>query len=290
MLVVSAAASSPCWAKKRKKSKTKKAKSELKLVSSCPQTESPKTVWLIKQWHLAPETVTKGFREKYPQEPSQTAIYKFLSNSVQNKDIDLVVGEGCEGEITEKFEKTFNGWNYTSLKAESKGKKYDRLLTHIPLKLEARWTDKVKSYCGDSEAMIREGQIRLSNMRGWYGFLLRFGDSQLAEDHKSELAAAANQLLKHRKPKAVKDLIPEIRTKLKEELASFENSLQKRNDAFIKILSEQDYKSAAVVIGGLHSEDLRSKVEKQGFNCKIYEPPRYPAEDESLIESFRKKI
>ncbi|NJL24935.1 MAG: hypothetical protein HC902_07015 [Calothrix sp. SM1_5_4] len=70
-----------------------------KVASCSPADPSGKTVMLIKQWHLSPTTITKNFKEKYPQERNQTAIYANLADNIKKGKIQLIVAEGCQGEI-----------------------------------------------------------------------------------------------------------------------------------------------------------------------------------------------
>ncbi len=277
-------------ARSKKRSSRAKSRVELRTVETCPQTDSNQTVLIVKQWHLGPRTITKGFREKYPQEPSQTAIYNFLSTGVEKAQLDLVVGEGCEGEIGEKFEKEFNGWSYNELRAQPKNKKYEKILTQIPLKLKAKWTSKIHAVCGDNDEQIHNSTVSLSNMRGWYGFLTRFTEKPTTPEQKAEYQESASKLLGYSKVKPIEDLVPKIREKLKTELDSFESSLKKRNESFAAALKANTFTNAAVVIGGLHAKDLKEKVEELKLNCRVMEPINYPAKDEELIESFRRLL
>ena len=104
-----------------------------------------KTVMVVKQWHLSPKTITKGFKEKYPQERNQQAIYSALADAVKKKSVQLIVAEGCEGQIDADFKPNFNGWDFASLRAVAQTKGYDKILSHVPLKLEARFGDDLRT-------------------------------------------------------------------------------------------------------------------------------------------------
>lgn len=266
------------------------AKPSLNKIATCKAEKGAKTVWLIKQWHLAPKTVTKGFKEKYPQEKNQTAIYQRLNDAVKKKKVQLVVAEGCEGEIDGDFKTAFNGWDIEALKKQSQSRGYDRIVSHVPLKLEARHGDKLKTVCGDDEDLIQEGNLRISNLRGWMGFWARLSEYK-EDDEKSKLyAEAAADLLKVPKDTNVAELKTKIKERVKEELDLFQKSLAARNDSFVKVLKESEYQTAAVVIGGLHAKDLREKLEAAGLACEVYEPAGYRAEDEALIQDFEKTL
>ncbi len=265
------------------------AKGLMTKVGACrpPEKEGPMVI-VVKQWHLSPKTVTKGFKERYDQEKNQSAIYLALADKIKNKKLELVIAEGCEGEINDQFAGVYNGWDMASLKGQAQRKGFDRILTMVPMKLEARYGEKVQTVCGDSEKLIQEGNLRLSNMRGWVGFLERLSESGADEEKRKNFASAAAALLKENAETPVEQLIPKIKEKLSVELEAFTKSLSDRNDEMVKALQGKSFKAAAIVIGGLHAEDLKSKLEAAGFNCEIDEPSGYRREDEELIKQFQK--
>lgn len=282
--------------KAKAKAKDKPVAIKMTKVGTCKPEASDsapsalKTVLVFKQWHLAPTTVTKGFKEKYPHEKNQTAIYKTLSEMVKKQQLQVVVAEGCEGEIDGNFPTAFNGWKIDDLEKQAQTKGFDKIITLVPMKIEARWGDKIVTICGDDEKLIKDSQMHLSNLRGWMGFWTRLSESN-AGDEKSKLYAhAAADLLKVPKDTPVADLKKKINERSLEELGEFEKSLYDRNAAFVKALQSREYKTAAVVIGGLHAADLQTKLEKAGMNCEIFEPPGYSKEDENLIQNFRAEL
>ena len=245
-----------------------------------------KKVMVLKQWHLAPTTVTKGFKEKYKQEKNQTAIYRTLSEMVKKKQLEVIVAEGCEGEIDRNFETAFNGWKIEDLAKQAQTKGFEKIVAHVPMKVEARWGDKVVTLCGDDEKLIKESQLHLSNLRGWMGFWNRFSDSKPEDGSLKLYSDAAADLLKVSKDTSIEELKKKINQRSLEELALFEQSLNDRNASFVKALNSHDFKTAAVVVGGLHASDLKLKLEQAGLACDIYEPPGYSREDENLIKEF----
>lgn len=273
---------------KRGNAKTASSNVRLTKVETCAANESKKKVMVIKQWHLAPKSVTKGFKEKYPQEKNQTAIYKTLEEGVKRADLQLIVSEGCEGEIDENFAATFNGWDYASLKVQSQTKNYDKILTLVPLKVEAKYGAKITTLCGDSDALIQEGNKRLSNLRGWLGFYAKLSKGD--EETVKLFSGSAADLLQQPKDTPTEKILEKIKEQIRVDLAAFFKSLSDRNDSFVKTLSAQDYEKAAIVVGGLHASDLKEKLEKAGLGCEVYEPPGYQREDENLIQEFQKAL
>lgn len=249
-----------------------------------------KHVTVIKQWHLAPKTVTKGFKEKYPQEANQTDIFKAVNEMVKKKKVQLLVAEGCEGEINGDFKSSFNGWDLESLKKESQRKHFEKILSHVLIKIEARHGDKILTVCGDNEALIQEGNLRLSNLRGWFGFFTRLTESKDDPEKQKLYGEAAADLLKVPRDTPPDKLLAQIKEKLKGEIEAFVKSIDDRNDRFLQTVKEHEFKNAVIVIGGLHAEDLRKKLEAAGIGCDVLEPRGYQREDENLVDKFEKAI
>jgi hypothetical protein len=243
---------------------------------------------VVKQWHLSPKDNTKGFKDKYPQEKNQTAIYKVLNEKVKSGDVTLVVAEGCEGEINGEFKPMFNGWDMKSLAAYRERKEFPKILTNVAMKLETRHGEKVLTMCGDDDALIKEGNLRLSNLRGWSGFLNRF--ETLDSEAVAPYAEVAAKTLKVK----VGTPVPELQAKIKEEIRNdvrrLLDSFNERNAGFVKVLEAQDFKEAAVILGGLHAADLKFRLETAGLNCEILEPPGYARDSENLIRDFQSLV
>ncbi len=259
-------------------------------IASCEPREGAKYVRIIKQWHLPPTTITKGFKEKYPQETNQTDIYKQLNELVKKKKLQVLMAEGCEGEINQEFKLKFNGWDYASLKKISQTKTFSRILTHVPLKLAARHGAKLRTLCGDNEKLIQEGNLRISNLRGWLGFWSRLTENNTDHDRLKMYAEAAADLLKLPRTTKVEKLLAIIKSNMKSDLDAFLKSLRERNEGFVKLAKDTDFTAAAIVIGGLHAEDLRTKLQDAKFNCDVFEPAGYQPADEKLIQDFEKAL
>ena len=275
---------------KRHKATASASKVHMNKVGSCQVKDPVKMVSILKQWHLPPKTATRGFKEKYAQEKNQTAIYQYLEEGVKRKDLNLIVSEGCEGPINSEFKPTFNGWDYASLKSQSRQKGYDKIITLAPLKIVAKYDDKVETVCGDSEVLIQEGNLRLSNLRGWTGFYFRINEASGDKDKSQSYADSAADLLKVPRTLPREQLMTQIKDKIKVELEALRKSLSDRDDAFVKVVQNHDFTKAAVVIGGLHADDLKEKLEKAGIGCEVLEPPGYQREDENLIQDFQRAL
>ena len=292
-LIAIALVSTSLFAKSHRRATVHKAlpsRVHMTKVGTCEVEGPEKKVLVIKQWHLAPKTATHGFKEKYPQEKNQTAIYQMLEEGVKRDELQLIVSEGCEGEINDDFKAVFNGWDLQSLKAEVGRKGYDKIITLVPLKIEAKYGAKVQTLCGDVETLIQEGNLRLSNLRGWMGFYTRLSENKNDGEKTKLFSESAADLLRIPRDTPPPQLMAQIRAKLKEELEAFRKSLDERDDAFVKVLSDHDFTKAAIVIGGLHAADLKTKLENAGLGCEILEPPGYQRDDEKLIEEFARAL
>lgn len=261
----------------------------LQKIAACPKSDGPKVVRILKQWTLSPTTYTKDFKEKYPQERNLTAVYQALVDDVKKKKIDLVVGEGCEGPIDKAFKIQFNGWSVESLSKVALTKGFDRIITSVPMKLAARFDDKLKVVCGDSDALIQEGNVRLTNLRGWAGYLTHLKQSYV-DDQGKLYADGAADLLKISRATPRDEIIAKVKDRIREELGSFRKAIHERNDGFVKVVSDAEFKTAAIVINGLHAEDLKTKLQAAGLGCEVYEPPGYQREEERLIQDFEKLL
>jgi hypothetical protein len=258
-------------------------------VATCNVKDATKMVYVMKQWHLGPKIVTKGFKEKYPQEKNLTAVYRVLEEGVKHGEFQLVVSEGCEGVINSDFKPVFNGWDYNSLKKQSQQRGYEKIITLVPLKIQAKYGDKTATICGDNDALIQEGNLHISNLRGWSGFHSRLTESKDDAEKTKLYADEAADLLKVPRNTPRDMLMSQIRDQIKSELDAFQQTITKRNDAYVESLQNKEFSKAAIVIGGLHATDLKAKLEKAGLGCEILEPPGYQSEDEKLIQEFERQ-
>jgi hypothetical protein len=260
-------------------------------IKTCKPAHSPKQVLVIKQWHLSPATNTFiNSTQKVPQSENQEAIYSQLVQWIDSKKVDVVVAEGCEGVIDANFALEFNGWNYKSLHKVAATPEYPQIATHIPLKLEAKYGPVVATICGDDEALVKEGTLHLSNIRGLTGFYSRIKDKKgQPEDLVSYMEGAA-QVLKIPPTNDSKAILSQLRSRSEKEIAQFEITIEKRNTKIVQTIEQTDGKNFAVVIGGLHGDNLAIQLEAKGFNCKVYEPKGYSPQAETLIADLKKAI
>ena len=263
----------------------------LTTTKTCKSTSSPKSVMVIKQWHLSPATNTAlNPSQKLPQSENQVAIYTQLDQWVHEKKVDVILAEGCEGPINAQFPLEFNGWTYNSLKKVSNSPDYAQIATHVPLKLEAKYGPMVETVCGDDADLVKAGSLHLSNIRGLTGFYARIKDSKVRSKDLDSYIEGDVQALKIPATKDKKIVLGQLKANIEKEISAFAESLGKRNRKMVETIDKTPGKTFAVVIGGLHGDDLAHQLEKKGFNCSLFEPKGYSPKAESLISDLKKSI
>lgn len=239
-----------------------------------PKSQSSKKhVWIFQQWHLSPSVNTqKNPEKKHPQQENQTAIYTQIDQWVSQGLIDLVLAEGCEGEINHQFSKVFNGWSMKGLKSKSKTPQFKEIISHVPMKLEAKYQAKLKTVCADDDSLIKKQNLALSDARGALGFLTRI-DQYKNNPQKSkgylEGVRDVYQLSSIPSPKTASQiLIKKIRASIK----GFKNIIHLRNKKAVEIIQTSKESEQVLVIGGIHAHGLVAQLEKLNMACTVVEP------------------
>lgn len=261
------------------------------LVSECPMKAALTRVSLFKQWHLAPNVDTKvDPPSEAPQTENQMWIYTHLVDAINEGSYFTVIVEGCSGEIDEKFAKSFNGWKLDDLKEASKTTRYNSLLTHIGLKLKAKFGNKIRVLCGDDEKAVEDSNLAMSDIRGYVGFATRIVESKSNPVKMMEYISAASNTLKLPKTSSGKTVGEELRKRALESLKKFKSLIEVRNTAFVQAIERAKDQRLAVVVGGLHAEGLLRQFEQKKFSCLLIQPEGYPAKDDSLLKSLETAI
>jgi len=226
-------------------------------------------VAVYKYWHLSPGVNTTNIlsSKKLPQYQNQKQVYRQIDKLLKKRKFNLIVSEGCEGEIDENFSGTFNGWSYADLKRRLRNSNYEDILTLVPLKLEVKYQKQVKTVCGDSLKLIKE----CSDLFNELEITLR----QITSAHN-----AAKKAQFEEKRKKGLSLIDQIKKKISE-----------RNHVFLNTILAHLPDNPVVILGGGHLEgvtDLLYAQKKIAF--KVVETPGYPQEDEHHLERLRQEI
>lgn len=255
-----------------------------------------KTIVILPQWHLLSSTDTQNITQSMslPQYVNQTSIYLVLDDWVAKKKLDVIIAEGCQGEINQYFRKTFNGWNYEKLKSKVLDLNYQNITTHIPLKVEVRYRDDVLTYCGDSTELIKKHQKVISDLKGLVGFYARLIEYQLY--NKQQFDAYKKALEEAQGKKEIKKPLKYLRSRISFLMGREAEILEKRNHFFVKAIQKhKDKKTFAIVIGARHLEHLKKLLKEENFEIQEIDeimktlPKKNPMDDLKRIFSELKK-
>ena len=229
-------------------------------------TAQAKTVILLPQWHLSPNTKTLDIEKSKDlvQYKNQTAIYLVLDEWIKNGKVDLLLAEGCTGSIDQNFSEVFNGWDYKRLKVQSKSKNYQDIMTLIPLKLEAKYADKLDTFCADDLALIKKHQLIFSDLRALVGIYSRL------KEHKNSPGKFSTyvKLLEESEKIKIKKPIEYSRNKIKSLIRAEKEMISKRNEAFLIKIETSKKQTIALIIGARHIPDLEKKLKKKAIKTK----------------------
>lgn len=263
-----------------------------KIERECKKTSSKKEVILIKQWHLSPQINTfKESKDKsFPQLQNQTSIYRQLEEWIQKHQINEIIAEGCEGIIDDKSDLTINGWNIRELKKVVNEARYPEIISSIPLKLEAKFNEKLMTVCGDDLSLIKENNLAFSDARGEFGFLKKCIDLKYDPAKLKTYLEGAIELYKLPKETNRLEVVKRLKFELKKSITKILETIEKRNLKVIEKVKESKENKIAVIFGGSHIEGLFKQLEAKGINCKIITPTGYEDQESTLIESLNKLL
>ena len=206
-----------------------------------------------------------------------------MVKEINDDKIDLIISEGCEDEITNDSSLNFNSWTIKKLFKEKNNKNYSDIITLIPLKIKAKFGDDIKVVCGDNNELIKKHQISLSNIRGFYGFYLRLSQYEKGTDKYKKYLKSLETIEKQK----ISDPITYCINKIKLNINEYNKILSERNDSFIKTIKKYYTKNnIAVVIGGLHFDDLSSKLVSNKIKSNLYVPNGYDQKSELIIKNI----
>lgn len=253
-------------------------------IFSCSQK---KDVLLVKQWHLSPGVDTSDVEKSKALGPyeNQKDIFLHLENLIETKQINLIVSEGCEGEIDQNFKTTFHSWNLDNLRAQIDNKNFADIMAPIPLKLKAKYPE-LKVLCGDNDKLIKDNLRAFSDIKGFLGFYNRLIEAKSKSQEKYYLYL--DKLQELFSEFEIKAPIKFTLRKATEALSEFEMLIYKRNDSFLNAISSAKQDKIAVIIGGLHVDDLKSKL--KNFKVEVYEPKGYRDDEQALLRTLKDNL
>lgn len=247
-----------------------------------------KTVVLLGQHHLLSGTKTVDIKKssELPQYLNQKTIYLILDEWIEGKKLDLVIAEGCEGEIDQNFKLEFNGWNYNSLQKMSKLEQYEDILTMIPLKIEAKYKEQIKTICADNLALIKEHQMIFSELNGYIGFYTRLKENKSNPKKYSQYLKALEKV----EGRAIKEPLVYLKLKILKLIAKEEEFIQKRNQSFLKVINETTAKTIALIIGDRHIPSLKKNLEDKGIKVQLVDLVQETLPQLDLIKSLKQEF
>jgi|LULF01.1.fsa_nt_gb hypothetical protein len=251
---------------------------------SCSKNEG--TVFIFKQWHLSPnqDTTSKELAKKLPQFINQKDIFLKTKALIESHKTDLIIAEGCEGEINEDFSDSFNGWTLKKLKKERNSSDFADIMAPVPMKLKVMFP-KLEVLCGDNMRLIEENLRAMSDVRGFYGFYQGMKDSQ--QTNKERYEAYVKQLVSLYPQEAKNGPMQFALDQTKIALLQFEKFIKKRNEFFFDIIKKQVHKNPVVIIGGLHVEDLTQRLHEKSYDVKEIIPKGYKNDEQLLLLSMK---
>ncbi len=226
-------------------------------------------VILIPQWHFSPQVDTRRQNFKQPQFENQFSIFKQLETY---KERPVWVVEGCEGEITQGFKPAFNGWSLSDVEAALKREgNIDLVMTHIGLKGEAVYQDKLQVLCGDNDKLVKEHLTVLSDIRGLVGYRLRIDQLQHEPSRRASYIESVQGAIKISKKSSEAETLKKLDDAIRQALIRYKSIVKERNQFFVNKIKATKEKSA-VVIGALHIEDLEQRLKKDKIKYVVFVP------------------
>lgn len=241
-------------------------------------------VILFPQWHLAPKVNTKFHKGELPQATNQLSIYNELVKSIDKKKIKSVIVEGCEGEITSGYKENFNGWTLKDLETLPV-KELEPVMTHIGLKLEAKYGNKLKVVCGDNLELIKKNQLAYSDLRGLFGFKMRLEQYKDDQVKKTDYLKTIKEVLKLPEATSDVDTSKKLTAEIKKSLSEFQLQIKARNQFFIDAAKTVE-KPTAIIVGAIHIKDLESRLPRGSF--EIFPVKGLKGDEDRLIQELEK--
>lgn len=234
--------------------------------ASCSSVKT--NVLIYPQWHLSSSTLTNKIQESthLPQFENQKFIYQELKKQVIDHKLDLILSEGCEGEINHHFIQKFNGWDYLSLDQQKKSNAYDDILTLLPLKLEVYFKEQIFTLCADSESLIKKQLMSFSDLRAYVGYYHRL--KEFKNNPKKYNLYAEGLLTNELKNKNI-NAIDYAKIKAQDSLNAFLKAIDDRNMAIISQIENYKGKNIALVIGQLHLKGLEELLLAKNINYSV---------------------
>lgn len=246
---------------------------------------TPKTnfVTIVKQWHPGPTIDTTNISEskRLPTYQNQIEIFENMNKYLKLFKANIVLVEGCEGEINSRFSDEFYGWSMKKLKEMRSSKQYSEILAHIGMKLEVKYGNKLQVLCADNKKKIEQQLLVFSDLRAYAGYYSRLVGTQKTMS-PDKYMAFANSLLGSDFPLVIS---PEQYAKsiALDKLSEFSKLNNQRNKSFARLIKKNLKSNPIVIIGGLHAKNLASELDNEKIRYNIINPKGYPLREDNII-------
>ena len=262
-------------------------KNLMKVTRFCAVKGAATHVWVVKQRHAPPGLDTKSRPAAgEPYRGNQRAVYRQLEAWVAAGQLPVVVAEGCQGSLDDRRDVRFNGWNLTDLKARSSRKDYADTVSSVPLMLEARFGTKVRTVCGDDEALLKETNRAFSDARGTIGFLTRLQQYREDPERLETYLQGVRELYKMPADADAATAEKRLKDELKAVVGRIEALNRQRSAKPVELIAGLKDPQVALVYGGAHSEDIADALKAKGVDCTVLEPNGYLVEGEGSEEAL----
>lgn len=256
------------------------------LVSCSPKNK----VYIIKQWHLSPNesTIDIAKSKSLPQFDNQYDIYQKAIQIIDKKNSNVIIAEGCEGEINRNFPKKFNGWGMEDLIKRKNLSDFSDILAPVPMKLKAHYGEKIKVVCGDNYDLINKHNLAYSDTKAFSRFFQRLfnyrnNDQQAYEKY---LKAFKNTVTLEKED----DPVMVAKEKALASLSKFGEYLKTRNAFFLKKIVAHIKENPIVIIGGLHVPGIVEELKEAKIEYEVITPVDYPAEEMTLFARLKNAL
>ena len=206
------------------------------------------------------------------------------------KDTPAWIVEGCEGEIKKGFPLKFNGWSLADVeKRLQRDGNIDLIMTHVGLKGQALLKDKLKVMCGDSEKLVKEHLLTLSDIRAYIGFKIRLEQFKSKPTQTQIYLEELKKILKLSAKSTNQEVQKALDQALESSLRRYRDLIHERNKVFINAVKARTGR-VAVVIGALHIEDLEKQLTKLKIPYIVFVPKGLDAAGGDPILALEKML
>jgi hypothetical protein len=260
-----------------------------KVLESYKAPNSKGDIWILKQWHLPPNTNTQNIElsKTLPQYENQKSLFLITKSWIESGKVKVLVSEGCSGELTAANPTKYNGWAAADLLKKITDPSYVEILTHVPLKLEVLFAEKLRTICGDDDALIRKSNMQLSEARGTAGFLGRIREYKNDPAKLKSYKEKAESLFRIPPGSSTEKVDKFLRDYLSTTLKKFMELTLERNKVVVNTIEKEKTMPVVVIYGGLHASGIASLLKTAGYSYHVIEPKGY---SEAVLKDFEKLL